>query len=300
MAIVDAHHHVWDLSVRDQPWLDQPQLAPLRRNFLLSDLEPEAAAQGVTSTVLVQTVTEPGETPEMLALAAGSDLIAGVVGWVDLEAPGAADALGALREMPGGDLLVGIRHPVLVEPDPDWLTRPAVLRGLADVAAAGLTYDIVAMPRHLRAAVAAARATPQLTFVLDHFGNPEIDTEVDESWADAFRAFAALPNTVAKLSGILGEPAPSRAGSADPADTTPVPEQTAHIRPYYEAALAGFGPNRLMFGSDWPVSTMMVGYSGVYAAAQSLTADLSSAEKTAVFRDTAQRTYRLELADQPH
>jgi L-fuconolactonase len=292
MAIVDAHHHVWDLSVRHQPWLDQPDLAPLRRNFLLSDLEPEAAAQGVTSTVLVQTVTEPGETPEMLALAAGSDLIAGVVGWVDLEAPGAVDALGALQALPGGDFLVGIRHPVLVEPDPDWLTRPAVLRGLADVAAAGLTYDVVLMPRHLRAAVAAAQATPQLTFVLDHFGNPEIGTEVDESWAGAFRAFAALPNTVAKLSGILGEPAPSRAG---PADTDRASEQTAHIRPYYEIALAGFGPDRLMFGSDWPVSTLMVGYGGVHAAARSLTADLSSAEKSAIFRDTAQLSYQLEL-----
>jgi L-fuconolactonase len=292
MAIVDAHHHVWDLSVRHQPWLDQPDLAPLRRNFLLSDLEPEAAAEGVTSTVLVQTVTEPGETPEMLALAAGSDLIAGVVGWVDLEAPGAADALGALQALPGGDFLVGIRHPVLVEPDPDWLTRPAVLRGLADVAAAGLTYDVVLMPRHLRAAVAAAQATPQLTLVLDHFGNPEIGTEVDESWAGAFRAFAALPNTVAKLSGILGEPAPSRTG---PADTGRASERTAHIRPYYEIALAGFGPDRLMFGSDWPVSTLMVGYGGVHAAARSLTADLSPTEKTAIFRDTARRTYRLEL-----
>jgi L-fuconolactonase len=298
MAIVDAHHHVWDLSVRDQPWLDQPGLAPLRRNFMLSDLEPEAAAESVTSTVLVQTVTEPDETPEMLALAAGSDLIAGVVGWVDLEAPDAADAIGALRELPGGALLVGIRHPVLVEPDPDWLTRPAVLRGLADVAAAGLTYDVVAMPRHLRAAVAAAQATPQLIFVLDHFGNPEIGNEVDGSWAAAFRTFAALPNTVAKLSGILGEPAPGPASPADPADTTQASGPTAHLQPYYEIALAGFGPGRLMFGSDWPVSTMVVGYGGVHAAARALTADLSSAEKTAIFRDTAQRTYGLELERQ--
>jgi len=285
MAIVDAHHHVWDLSVRDQPWLDQPELAPLRRNFTLSDLEPEAAAQGVTSTVLVQTVTEPDETPEMLALAAGSDLIAGVVGWVDLEAPGAADAIGALRELPGGDLLAGIRHPVLVEPDPDWLSRPAVLRGLADVAAAGLVYDVVAAPRQLRAAVAAAAATPQLTFVLDHLGNPEVSAEVDESWAGTLRAFAALPNTVAKLSGFLGEPPL----------VTNATGQTAHIRPYYEIALAGFGPRRLMFGSDWPVSTLTAGYSGVHAAARSLTVGLSAAEKAAIFRGTAQRTYRLEL-----
>jgi len=288
MAIVDAHHHVWDLSVRDQPWLDQPELAPLRRNFTLSDLEPEAAAQGVTSTVLVQTVTEPDETPEMLALAAGSDLIAGVVGWVDLEAPGAADAIGALRELPGGDLLVGIRHPVLAEPDPDWLSRPAVLRGLAGVASAGLVYDVVATPRQLRAAVVAAAATPQLTFVLDHLGNPEVSAEVDESWAGTLRTFAALPNTVAKLSGFLGEPA----------SVTNASGQTAHIRPYYEIALAGFGPQRLMFGSDWPVSTLTAGYAGVHAAARSLTADLSAAEKTAIFRGTAQRTYRLELARQ--
>ena len=289
MAIVDAHHHVWDLSVRAQPFLDQPELAPLRRNFLLSDLEPLAAAEGVTSTVVVQTVAEPDETPEMLELAAGSDLVAGVVGWVDLEAPGTADAIGALREVPGGDLLVGIRHPVLIEPDSGWLTRPAVLRGLADVATAGLVYDVVAMPRHLPAAIAAAAATPQLTFVLDHLGNPEIGAEVDPSWADAFGAFAALPNTAGKFSGFLGEPAPG------PAGTAPAGGQTAHLRPYYEIALDGFGPDRLMFGSDWPVSTMIVGYSGVLAAARSLTGDLSSAEKTAIFRDTAQRTYRLKL-----
>ena len=214
MSIVDAHHHVWDLSVRDQPFLDQPGLAPLRRNFLLADLEPEAAAQGVTSTVVVQTVAEPGETPELLALAATSDLIAGVVGWVDLEAPDAADAIAALRQLPGGDLLVGIRHPVLTEPDPEWLARPAVLRGLAAVAAAGLVYDVVAAGTQLRAAVAAATATPQLTFVLDHLGNPEIASGVDESWASTFRAFAALPNTVGKFSGVLGELAarPGRPG----------------------------------------------------------------------------------------
>jgi L-fuconolactonase len=295
MTIVDAHHHVWDLSVRHQPWLDQPGLEPLRKNFLLSDLEPEAAANGVTATVLIQTVTEPDETPEMLALAAGSDLIAGVVGWVDLQAPGVADAIGALRELPGGDLLVGIRHPVLAEPDSDWLTQPAVLRGLADVAAAGLVYDVVAMPRHLPAATAAAKATPQLAFVLDHLGNPEIGPEVDASWADAFGAFAALPNTVGKLSGFLGEPAPS---PADPADTGAASGQTAHLRPYYEIALAAFGPPRLMFGSDWPVSTISVGYGSVYAAARSLTAGLSPAEKHAIFCNTAQRAYGLKLARQ--
>jgi L-fuconolactonase len=300
MTIVDAHHHVWDLSVRDQPWLAQPELAPLRRKFSLSDLEPEAAAQGVTATVLVQTVTEPDETPEMLALAAASDLVAGVVGWVDLEAPGTADAIGALRQQPGGDLLVGIRHPVLIEPDPDWLARPAVLRGLAAVAAAGLAFDVVSAPRHLPAAVTAAAATPELTFVLDHLGNPDLSSGVDGAWAKAFRGLAALPNTAAKLSGILSEPAPGPADHAGPAQPTipakdPGGVQIAHMQPFYELALAGFGTGRLMFGSDWPVSTLTARYADVCAAARSLTAALSQAEKAAVFRDTSQRTYRLTL-----
>ncbi|HEX3921205.1 MAG TPA: amidohydrolase family protein [Streptosporangiaceae bacterium] len=308
MTIVDAHHHVWDLSVRDQPWLDQPGLAPLRRNFLLSDLEPEAAAHDVTATVLVQTVAEPEETPEMLALAAGSDLIAGVVGWVDLEAPDVTDALAALRAAPGGEFLVGIRHPVLVEPDQDWLARPAVLRGLAAVAAAGLVFDVVVQPRHLAAAVPAAQATPQLTLVLDHFGNPDIDAGGDEAWTSAFSAFAALPNTVGKFSGILGEPAPGLADAAGASGPGPGrgsnsgagpdsgPVQIAHLQPYYDLALGVFGPRRLMFGSDWPVSTMMIGYDGVYAAARALTAGLSPAENAAIFRETAVAAYGLALA----
>jgi L-fuconolactonase len=292
MTLVDAHHHVWDLSVRDQPWLAQPELAPLRRNFALSDLKPEAVAQGVTATILVQTVTEPEETPEMLALAAADELVAGVVGWVDLEAPGVADAVAALRQRTGGDLLVGIRHPLLTEPDPGWLARPAVLRGLAAVAAAGLAFDVVGEPRQLAAAVTAAAATPELTFVLDHLGNPDVCAGVDKVWASAVRGLATLPNTVAKLSGILAEPAHGPTvpdDPAQPADRT----QTAHMRPFYEIALSGFGPSRLMFGSDWPVSTLTASYADVHAAARSLTADLSQAEQTAVFHDTAVRAYGL-------
>jgi L-fuconolactonase len=291
MTLIDAHHHVWDLSVRDQPWLAQPELAPLRRNFALSDLEPEATAQGVTATVLVQTVSEPDETPEMLALAAASDLVAGVVGWVDLEAPGAAEAIGGLRQRPGGYLLAGIRHPLLTEPDPDWLARPAVRRGLAAVAAAGLVFDVVCEPGQLPAAAAAAAATPQLTFVLDHLGNPDLSRGVDRTWTSALRRFAALPNTVAKLSGILGEPAPAGTPSQARAEAGP---RTAHMRPFYEVALASFGPDRLMFGSDWPVSTLTARYADVHAAARALTADLSDTEKSAVFCRTAAAAYGLE------
>jgi L-fuconolactonase len=284
--VIDAHQHFWDLSAHDQPWLaSDPALAPLLRNFTLADLEPLAAAGGVTATVVVQTVTESGETPELLALAASRGLVAGVVGWADLTAPDVADVLAELRELPGGDRLAGIRHPVLIEPDPDWLVRPAVLRGLAAVAAAGLAYDVVGEPRHLPAAVTAARRLPGLRFILDHLGNPDMSPEPSEPWASAFTQFAALPNTTAKLSGILAVPPPP--------GTTPGPDPLAHIRPYYDFALHDFGPNRLMFGSDWPPSTLDAPYTEVIAAARALTAALSSTEQAAIFSGTARRTYQL-------
>jgi L-fuconolactonase len=286
--VIDAHQHFWDLSAHDQPWLrSDPELAPLLRTFTLADLEPLAAADGVTATVVVQTVTEPWETPELLALAAGPGLVAGVVGWADLTAPGVADVLAGLRELPGGDRLASIRHPVLIEPDPDWLARPDVLRGLAAVAAAGLAYDIVGEPRHLPAAVIAATRLPQLTFVLDHLGNPEMSPgaspATSEPWASAVTRLAALPNTTAKLSGILGVPPPPGSG----------PGTGSHIRLYYDFVLSEFGPDRLMFGSDWPPCTLEASYTRVCAAARSLTAGLSNSEREAIFCRTARRTYRL-------
>ncbi len=282
--VIDSHQHFWDLSAHDQPWLaSDPVLAPLLRNFSLADLAPLAAAEGVTATVVVQTVTESWETPELLALAAGPGLVAGVVGWADLTAPHVADVLARLRELPGGDRLAGIRHPVLIEPDPDWLARPAVLRGLAAVAEAGLAYDVVGEPRHLPAAVTAARALPGLRFVLDHLGNPDMSPEPSEPWASAFTQFAALPNTTAKLSGILG--VPPLPGAA--------PASLTHLRPYYDFAIHAFGANRLMFGSDWPPSTLDATYGEVLATAHALTAALSATEQAAIFSGTADRTYRL-------
>ena len=217
MTVVDAHHHLWDLSAHDQPWLaSDPELAPLRRNFSVADLTAAAAAEDVTATVLVQTVSEPWETPEMLATAAaGQGLVASVVGWVGLESEDVAGAIAGLRDLPGGARLAGIRHPVLAEPDSGWLARPTVLRGLAAVSAAGLAYEIVGQPRHLAAAADAARALPDLQFVLDHLGNPEVVPDVSAVWADALRTLAALPNVIAKLSGIFGVPAPGRDAVAD-------------------------------------------------------------------------------------
>ncbi|WEO93957.1 amidohydrolase family protein [Streptomyces sp. FXJ1.172] len=272
---VDAHHHVWDLSVRDQDWI--PEHSPLRRDFTLADLEPEARACGVTRTVLVQTVTVPEETPELLALADAHDLIAGVVGWTDLTRPDIAGELARLRRLPGGAHLKGIRHQVQGEPDPRWLLRPDVRRGLTALADAGLVHDLVVLPHQLPACVAAARSVPRLTFVLDHLGKPPIASGALEPWATDLRALAALPNTFCKLSGLVTE--------ADPASWT-----VGDLRPYAETALEAFGPDRLMFGSDWPVCTAAGTYGEVLGAATRL---IGPAERTRVLETTATRVYGL-------
>jgi L-fuconolactonase len=281
---IDAHHHLWDLDAREhrwlmggQPWATDDELAALRRSYRLEDLAPVAEAAEVTSTVVIQTVAEPWETPDLLALAGG--LVTGVVGWTDLTAPGAADAVAGLRALPGGSFLCGIRHPVLSEPDPDWLAGPAVLRGLRALATTGLAFDLVVLRRQLPAAVTAVRTVPELTFVLDHLGAPPAESGETASagpWAAAIRSLAARPNVVCKLSGAHTSPA-----------------RASDLRPYYETVLAAFGPQRLMFGSDWPVSALIAAYGDVHAMYRELTSDLSPAEQDAIFRGTARRVYRL-------
>ncbi|MFE5081527.1 amidohydrolase family protein [Streptomyces mirabilis] len=277
---VDAHHHVWDLSVRDQDWITGPELQPLRRDFGVADLAPQARAAGVDRTVLVQTITVREETPEFLALAARSELIAGVVGWTDLTRPDVADELARLRELPGGRHLKGIRHQVQGETDPEWLLRPDVRVGLAAVAEAGLVYDLVVLPHQLPACVRAAADHPGLTFVLDHLGKPPIATGALNPWATAVRALAELPNTVCKLSGMVTE--------ADHAKWT-----VDGLRPYADTVLDAFGPGRLMFGSDWPVCTLAASYGQVVDAAEELTGGLGAEERAEVFGGTATRVYRL-------
>ncbi|MBC6468299.1 amidohydrolase family protein [Actinomadura alba] len=277
---VDAHHHVWDLSVRDQDWITGERLAPLRRDFSLDDLRPEATAAGVTATVLVQTITVAAETPEFLALAAADDLVAGVVGWVDLTAPDVADALAALREAPGGGYLAGIRHQVQGEPDQDWLCRPDVRRGLRAVAGAGLAYDLLTLPHQLPAAVRTATVLPELTFVVDHLSKPPIASGELEPWAGRMRELARLPNVMCKLSGLVTEADWGRWDIGD-------------LRPYADVVLDAFGPRRLMFGSDWPVCLLAAPYDRVVEAGRELTAQLSAAEREAVFGGTAVRAYGL-------
>lgn len=277
-ARIDAHHHVWDLSVRDQEWT--AGMPVLRRSFGFAELQPHLDSHGIDATVLVQTVTVAEETAELLALAALTPSIAGVVGWVDLTAPDVADRLAALRAVPGGDLLVAVRHQVQSEPDPRWLARPDVLRGLEAVAAADLAYDLLVVPGQLPAAIEAVAAVPGLRFVLDHAAKPAIASGRLEPWRGHVRELARHPQVSVKLSGLVTE--------ADVEAWT-----VKDLRPYADTLLESFGPARTMYGSDWPVCLLAAGYDEVIRAAEDLTAALSAAERADVFGGTACRAYRL-------
>jgi L-fuconolactonase len=283
MIRTDAHHHLWELARRPHAWLDGPEMDAIRRDFTLADLAPQAKAAGIGRTVLVQVLPSLAETAEFLALAGEPDLVAGVVGWADLTCAAVPETLAALRSGPGGARLAGIRHLVQGEPDPGWLARPDVRRGLRAVADAGLVYDLLTLPRQLPAAIEAARALPGLTFVLDHLSKPPIASGALQPWATLVRELAALPNVSCKLSGMVTE-------AGRPGWTV------AGLRPYAEVILDAFGPSRVMFGSDWPVCLLAASYAEVVSAAQELAAGLDQDEQADVFGGTAARVYRLPAA----
>jgi L-fuconolactonase len=274
---VDAHHHLWDTGVRSYPWMDGPWADPLRRAFTTTDLEAVAAAHDITETVVVQALADIDETCELLAIAADSDLVAGVVGWVDLTDPGVADVLGSLLACPGGEHLVGIRAMVQDEPDPDWLRRPDVGRGLRAVAEADLVYDLLVRAPQLPAAVDVMRAHPGLRVVLDHCAKPEIAAGHIEPWSSLVAELAALDNVACKLSGLVTE--------ADHATWT-----GDQIRPYGERILELFGPERVLFGSDWPVCLLAASYDQVAGLAESL---VGGSAVDDVFGGNARRIYQL-------
>jgi L-fuconolactonase len=238
--IVDAHQHFWDPSRATYPWMTDDRL---RRRYGPEDLEPLLLAHGVDGTVVVQARQELDETLELLAVAASTSWVLGVVGWVDLT----GDVEGRLAEL-GGTRLVGVRHVVEDEADPRWLLRDDVQRGLAAVADAGLVYDLLVRTPQLPAAIETVRRNRQLQFVLDHVGKAPHDPDEHAAWERGVAALAELPNVACKISGLFTE--------ADPAATA-------------ARALRWFGAERCMWGSDWPVCTL----AGEYADGLALVGD---------------------------
>ena len=281
MVVVDAHHHFWDPARASYPWMTE-ELAPIRRRFAPADLRPLLRENGVDVTVLVQTRSSIDETRELLALAAQEDFIAGVVGWVDLTAPDVGGTLAGLRGGPGGTKLVGIRHQVHDEPDPAWLLRPEVRSGIAAVGDAGLVYDLLVRPRELEAALRTVRDLPDVHFVVDHIAKPPIALGRIDEWATRLRPLAAFPNVFCKLSGMVTE-AKWRSWRVD------------QLLPYVQRVVDWFGPERCLFGSDWPVCLLAASYAQVVDACRRAVGDVSDAEREQIFGVTAIGLYALPV-----
>lgn len=262
--IVDAHQHFWDPAVADYPWLTD-EVEPLRRRFGPEDLEPLLRAHGVSGTVLVQARGSLDETRSLLELAAATPFVLGVVGWIDLTGDAGEELAG----------LVGVRHQVHDEPDPQWLLREDVQRGIAAVGEAGLAFDLLVRARELPAAIETARRQPETRFVLDHVAKPPLRMGDLASWANGVAAIAELANVTCKLSGLFTEAEPG----TDLARTV-------------EQALGWFGPERCMFGSDWPVSLLATDYG---ATLELVRASVPERDHETVLSGTAIRTYGLKV-----
>ena len=277
-AVVDSHVHVWDPTRVHYPWLAEAR--SLDRRFDLGDVEAELDAAGVDRVVLVQAADDLDDTGFMLEVAAASPRVAGVVGWVPLLDPAAAErSLDRWREQP----IVGVRHLVHRDPDPDLLVDRRIDDVLAMLSERRLTFDVCAETEHLlRLVPDLAQRQPNLTLVIDHLAKPPIAAGAWQPWAQLLADAAAMPNTVVKLSGLNTAAAP-RASADD-------------YRRYVDHALEVFGPERTMYGGDWPFALLAAdSYTEIWRDLRACLDDLDAAGRHAVLAGTAQRTYRLPI-----
>jgi L-fuconolactonase len=278
--VIDGHQHFWDPSRADYPWMEAPELAAIRRGFGPSDLAPLLRANGIDASILVQCRSSIEETEEFLRLSVATPFVIGVVGWADLTDAAVGETLGRLRGSSGGERLVGIRHQVHDEPDPDWLLRGDVQRGLAALVAHDLAYDFLVRTRELPAAIATARAFPQGRFVLDHAAKPPIAEGFSREWADLLAALAACGNVWCKISGLATE---ARWNDWD----------AERLLPFVAHAAECFGDDRLIFGSDWPVCLLAGSYGATKGALEECLTKLGPQLRDKAFGANAQRAYLL-------
>ena len=274
---IDSHQHFWQYDAAEYGWIDD-SMPGLRRDFLPKDSRREMTRAGFDACVAVQARQTLEETRWLLALAEAHPFIAGVVGWVDLQAD---DARAQIERFAGHPKLVGIRHVVQSEPDVRFLLRREFCRGISLLHEFGLTFDILIYSRHLAVAAEFVARFERQPFVLDHLAKPPIKAGQIDAWERDLRGLAAFPNVLCKLSGLVTE--------ADWHAWTP-----ARIRPYLDVAFECFGPDRLMIGSDWPVCTLAADYARAMAVVTDYIKTLSSGERQAVTGGNAQRFWNLK------
>ena len=279
---IDSHHHIWDLNVRPQTWMQGDELKPISRTILMNELEPELEKASVDYTVVVQTVPLIDETPELLDLSMSHPKVCAVVGWLDLESSDIRPQLDKYLSHKGGDKLVSIRDMAQDKSDPNWLLREDVVRNIHRVGEYGLTFDILTRPPQLAAAVEMVKRSPNNIFVLDHISKPYMAKGEFQPWADQISEISLHENVSVKVSGLFTEASWSNWSN-----------QT--FRPYFDHILKSFSPSRMMFGSDWPVCLLAATYSQTINLMEELTSQLSKAEQDSFWSKTAKLFYRLKV-----
>jgi L-fuconolactonase len=272
---IDSHQHFWRYDAGRDGWITDDMRA-IRQDFLPASLEPLLASNGIAGCVAVQADQSLDETRFLLDLSRRHPFIKGVVGWVDLRSPRLEASLNEFCAEPA---FRGVRHVAQAEAD-DFLERDDVLRGIGCLARFGLTYDILIVERQLPAALTLTARLPDQRFVVDHLAKPGIKDRVMEPWATAIRELARRPNVFCKVSGLVTE--------ADWRHWRP-----GDLRPYLDVAFDAFGPDRLMWGSDWPVCLVAANYERVLGIIVEYASALSESERSALFGETAVRFYGL-------
>ena len=279
---IDSHHHVWDLSVREQGWMVGDALNPIKKNFSINDLRQAITGCGIQKTVVVQTVTNYDETPELLELAETDDLVAGIVGFLKIDAVDAISYLDKYESMRGFKNLVGIRDIAHDYEDVKYLSKPQVIKNVQELGKRGLVYDLLTKTPHMQAAIDLVKACPDTKFVLDHISKPYIAKGEMQPWADQLVQLASFENVDVKVSGMFTE--------ADWKNW----KQT-NFWPYLEHITNSFTPARMMFGSDWPVCLLAATYRQSVDLMEEFTKSFSEAEKNNFWAGTANRAYGLDL-----
>lgn len=272
---IDSHQHFWAYDAAAYPWIGAG-MERIARDFLPADLAAAARPEGIGGSVAVQARQSLEESRRLLELAA-DPFVRGVVGWVDLRSETVAEELARLARH---EKFVGVRHVVQDEPDPRFLLGAEFVRGLRRLPEFGLTYDLLLYPPQLPAAVELAALLPEQPFVLDHLAKPRVKTGEIAEWRRDIEALARHANVSCKLSGLVTEAAWRG-------------WQRSDFAPYLDVALAAFGPDRLMYGSDWPVCLVAADYAEVAGIARDFLARLSPAEQDLVWGGTATRCYGL-------
>jgi L-fuconolactonase len=276
--VIDAHQHFWQRGKFKDAWLDEPRHQPISGSFLPEHLAPQLKQCGIDGSVFVQTQHDLGENRWALDLAKKHPFILGVVGWVDLAS---ADCEKQLLEFKGDPKFVGIRHITQGEPDDDFIVRDDVVRGLKVLEKHRVPFDLLFYVKHLKHAATLARKLPELPMVIDHLAKPRIKEHRTDGWIDHLKAASKFPNVYCKLSGMVTE--------ADWKGWTP-----KDLTPYVQAALEAFGPERCMYGSDWPVCLLAAPYPSVVAALREALGPIRDAERAKIFGGTAEKFYGLK------